>query len=281
MGQSLRAQAQTVFMNNAMVMFVIKLTLVVSNGQLAASIQLSDTLQDVPTHGRCRGHWGYTLVLRPDKSIEQFNKAAMKSKHIKDMVAKAVLAVRYIISLDDTIDNERKETFKKYLGMYKDEFLQQTIFDVPDFFTRVLLYTTCVDNKEGQPYVKKVTDTLIEEVANDNWAELRWDAVAQTLELVSTGEKRLSDWVEQLCQLRPPITAGKYLTTRWLGVNMTDLDPSIWGRTKIRDTDAQRLLSRKINPYAHITSPECRVNSLSPKPNRVFKVRSDKESGDT
>lgn len=183
----------------------------------------------------------------------------------EDMVTKAVLAVRYIISLDDTIDNERKETFKKYLGMYKDELLQQTSFDVPDFFARVLLYTTCVNNNEGRPYAKEITDAFIEEAANKGLVALKWDTVAQTLELVSTGEKRLSDWVEQLCQLRPPITADEYLTTEWLGVNMTDLDPSIWGRTKIRDTDAQRLLSRKINPYVQTESPESLVSPLKPK----------------
>lgn len=193
----------------------------------------------------------------------------------EDMVAKAVLAVRYIISLDDTIGNERKETFKKYLGMYRDELLQQTSFDVPDFFARVLLYTTCVNNNEGRPYAKEITDAFIDEAANKDLVVLKWDTITQTLELVSTGEKRLSDWVEQLCQLRPPIAADKYLTTEWLGVNMTDLDPSIWGRTELTASDAQRLLSRKINPYAHITSPECLVNSLSPK------VRPDKEPGDT
>ena len=198
----------------------------------------------------------------------------------EDMVAKAVLAVRYIISLDDTIDNERKETFKKYLGMYRDEFLQQTIFDVPDFFTRVLLYTTCVDNKEGQPYVKEITDTLIEEVANDNWTELRWDAITQTLELIPTGEKRLSDWVDQLCQLRSPLAedAEGFANMEWIGVNMTDLDPSIWGRTEIRKSDAQRLLSRKINPYVQTQSPG--HLETSSKLRRWFRGKSNKSSED-
>lgn len=198
----------------------------------------------------------------------------------EDMVAKAVLAVRYIISLDDTIDNERKETFKKYLGMYRDEFLQQTIFDVPDFFTRVLLYTTCVDNKEGQPYVKEITDTLIEEVANDNWTELRWDAITQTLELIPTGEKRLSDWVDQLCQLRSPLAedAEGFANMEWIGVNMTDLDPSIWGRTEIRKSDAQRLLSRKINPYVQTQSPG--HLETSSKLRRWLRGKSNKSSED-
>lgn len=193
----------------------------------------------------------------------------------EDMVAKAVLAVLYIISKDETIDAEHKESFRRYLGMYKEELLQQTSFDVPDFLTRVLLYTTCVDNKEGQPYVKKITDTFIEEATNDNWAELKWDTITQTLELIPAKEKLLSDRVDQLCQLRSPITADKYLSTEWIWVNMTDLDPSIWGRTEIRESDAQRLLSRKINPYAQTKSPESLVSPLKPKPAQANNKQED------
>lgn len=227
----------------------------------------------------------HSLVLR-DKQLPSLVVACerFKSKVMpfinEDMVAKAVLTVRYIISLDDTIGNERKETFKKYLGMYRDEFLQQTIFDVPDFFTRVLLYTTCVDNNEGQPYVKEITDTLIEEVANNNWAELRWDAITQTLELIPTGEKLLSDRVNQLCQLRSPIAedAEGFANMEWIGINMTDLDPSIWGRTEIRKSDAQRLLSRKINPYVQTQSPG--HLETSSKPRRWFRGKSNKNPDD-
>lgn len=193
----------------------------------------------------------------------------------EDMVAKAVSAVLYIISKDETIEAEHKESFRRYLGMYKEELLQQTSFDVPDFLTRVLLYTTCVDNKEGQPYVKKITDTFIEEATNDNWAELKWDTITQTLELIPAKEKLLSDRVDQLCQLRSPITADKYLSTEWIWVNMTDLDPSIWGRTEIRESDAQRLLSRKINPYAQTKSPESLVSPLKPKPAQANNKQED------
>ncbi len=193
----------------------------------------------------------------------------------EDMVAKAVSAVLYIISKDETIEAEHKESFRRYLGMYKEELLQQTSFDVPDVLTRVLLYTTCVDNKEGQPYVKKITDTFIEEATNDNWAELKWDTITQTLELIPAKEKLLSDRVDQLCQLRSPITADKYLSTEWIWVNMTDLDPSIWGRTEIRESDAQRLLSRKINPYAQTKSPESLVSPLKPKPAQANNKQED------
>lgn len=185
------------------------------------------------------------LVLRDKQqpslavACERFKSKVMP--HIsEDMVAKAVLAVRYLISQDDTIESERKESFKKYLGMYRDEFLQQTSFDVPDFFTKVLLYTTCVDNREGRPYVGMITDTFFEVAADAACVEPKWDTTEQKLELIPTAEKRLSDWVEKLCQLRPTIMEDEeeFLNMEWLGVNMTDLDPGIWGRTEIKVSDA-------------------------------------------
>lgn len=183
-----------------------------------------------------------------------------------DKIATAVSAILYVIFRDKTIEAENKESFRRYLGMYKTELLQQTKFDVPDFLTRVLLYTTCVDNKEGHPYIEEITDAFIEEISNNNWAKLKWDTITQTLELIPAREKLLSDKVDRLCQLRSPITADKYLTTEWIGVNMTGLEPSVWGRTELRDSDAQKLLSRKINPYVHSKLPESQANQLKPKP---------------
>lgn len=225
------------------------------------------------------------LVLR-DKQLpplevarERFKSQVMPFIN-EDMVAKAVPAVLYIISKDETIETEHKESFSRYLGMYKEELLQRTRFDVPDFFARVLLYTTCVDNKEGQPYVEKITKNFIEEVANDNWAKLKWDTITQTLDLIPAKEKRLSDWVDQLCQLRSPITddVEEFENTEWMGVNMTDLDPSIWGRAELTESDAQKLLSRKINPYSQIKSPEHLEKLL--KPHRWFKRGSHKNPED-
>lgn len=200
----------------------------------------------------------------------------------EDMVAKAVLAVCNIISHDDTIVNERKETFKKYIGMYREKFLQQTSFNVPDFFTRVLLYTACVNNKEGQPYVAEITNKFLEESVNSDWAELKWDTTTQILELIPTKEKRLSEWVDRLCELRPPVTGGllEREKTRWLPVKMTGLDPNIWGRTEIRESDARRLLLRKINPYVDRVYEESPEDLASHKPDCVVDAESSKNEED-
>lgn len=166
----------------------------------------------------------------------------------EDKVAKAVLAVRKIIALDETIDDTRKETFNKFLGMYKDEFLQQTSFDVPAFFAKVLLYTTCINNRDGQPYANMISNDFIEDAVGTDWAKLNWNASAQTLELIPTGEKRLSELVDRLYKLRPSIgeveDENEYANMEWLGIDLTDLDPSIYGRTEIRASDAQKLLAR-------------------------------------
>lgn len=78
------------------------------------------------------------LVLN-DKQLPSLAVASERLKakvmpHIsEDMVAKAVLSILYIISQDNAIGVEHKENFKKWLGMYKDDLLQQTKFNVPDF----------------------------------------------------------------------------------------------------------------------------------------------------
>lgn len=100
----------------------------------------------------------------------------------QDKIGQAVSAILYIISQDETISTKRKETFREYFGMYKDELLQQGKIDVPDFFARVLLYTTCVDNKEGYPYAKKITEGFIKNAISSQ-AELKWDATTQTVEI--------------------------------------------------------------------------------------------------
>lgn len=146
------------------------------------------------------------LVIKSKRlpSIEEASKD-FKSKvmpHINgDKIAKAVLAVLYIISKDETIVNERKETFRKFVGMYKDELLQQIKFDPPDFFARVLLYTTCVNNEEGCPYVKEITDDFIEKVAAalDSRTELKWDTTTKTAEIIRlTGIQSWMSTIESL-----------------------------------------------------------------------------------
>lgn len=119
-----------------------------------------------------------------DIASERF-KAKIMPYINEDKIVKAVLAVLYIISEDKTIGGERKETFKKYVGMYRDELLGYAKFDVPDFFTKVLLYTTFVNNRNGKPYAKEITEDFIERVATtiDGSAKSKWDATTQTVEI--------------------------------------------------------------------------------------------------
>lgn len=42
-----------------------------------------------------------------------------------DKIGKAVLAILYVISKDESIEGKRKESFRKHIGMHKDELLRQ------------------------------------------------------------------------------------------------------------------------------------------------------------
>lgn len=169
----------------------------------------------------------------------------------EDMLAKAVLAILYIISKDETIEAEQKESFRRYLGMYKEELLRQTRFDVPDFLTRVLLYTTCVNNNEGRPYAKGITDAFIEKVVNDSWAALKWDAATQTVEVIPSEERRLFDEINVLSELRHALMTEQVsdTDTSWLGVDKNILFPSRCKRIEFGDPNAKAMLSNKLMQY--------------------------------
>lgn len=172
----------------------------------------------------------------------------------EDMVAKAVLAILYIISKDETIETERKESFRSYLGMYREELLRQTRFDVPDFLTKVLLYTTCVDNEEGQPYVKEITDTLIEEVANNSWTELKWDATSQVVEVVRSEENNFYDEIEALNELRLSLMDApvNHTDIEWMGVDERVLFPSRYKHMGFKDAEVKRRFSTRLVQYAKL-----------------------------
>lgn len=203
------------------------------------------------------------LVLR-DKQLPspQVARERFKSKVMpyinEDMVAKVVLAILYIISKDETIGTEHKESFRRYLGMYKEDLLRQAVFDVPDFLTRVLLYTTCVDNRKGQPYVEEITDTFIEMVANASWTagwtELNWDAATQTVKIVRSEEDIFFDEIDSLNELRYSLmeTPVNHTDTEWLGVDGRVLFPSRYKCTGIKNTETQRRFSDKLMQYVKL-----------------------------
>jgi len=200
------------------------------------------------------------LVLR-DKQLPspQVARERFKSKVMpyinEDMVAKVVLAILYIISKDETIETEHKENFRRYLGMSKEDLLRQTVFDAPDFLTRVLLYTTCVDNRKGQPYVDEITDAFIEKVVNaswtDGWIEINWDAATQTIKIVRSEEDIFFDEIDALNELRHSLmeTPVNHTDTEWLGVDGRGLFPSRYKCTGIKNAETQRRLSDKLMQY--------------------------------
>ncbi len=167
----------------------------------------------------------------------------------EDKAAKGLLAVRYIIDKDITIDTEHKESFRKYMGVYKKELLQQTKFDAPDFLTRVLLYTTCVDNKDGRPYVDEITDDFIENVANDSsWAELKWDVDTQTVEIIPSTKKRLLDALSILSEILTYLTKNQvsYTNMEWLGVYINEFLSGVYQQIKCMAPDKKRELINKL-----------------------------------
>lgn len=170
-----------------------------------------------------------------------------------DKIGKAVLAVLYIIFKDKAISTERKETFREYFGMYKDELVwQEKIIDVPDFFARVLLYTTCVDNKEGEPCAKQITKDFIEEIANKSWAELKWDVATQTVELIPTEQQRLWDEIAMISDLR--LSMGKmedevYADIDWLGIDKCALFPNKYRRIEFNDPETKKAVIDKMVRY--------------------------------
>lgn len=112
--------------------------------------------------------------------------------------------------------------------MYRDELLQQTTFNVPDFFARVLLYTTCVDNNEGRPYTEQVAGSFIEKVVKESWVETKWDATTQAIKIIPSEERRLFDEVNVLSELRFSLMTNQVscADTGWLGVDESVLFPS-------------------------------------------------------
>lgn len=103
----------------------------------------------------------------------------------EDKKGKIILTLLNIIKEDESIDFEKKENFKNYLGMEKQDLLQQTVFIFSDFMARILLYTLCsnIDNRVGIECAKTITDNYIEETCKSYEYEYQWDTSSQTLTL--------------------------------------------------------------------------------------------------
>lgn len=103
----------------------------------------------------------------------------------EDKQASAILTLLNIIKQDKVIDSENAENFKKYLGMDKQQLLQQEKFVFPDFIVRILLYTVYgnVDNRDGKEYIKFITKKYVDSCRDSYFNEYKWDSATQTLTL--------------------------------------------------------------------------------------------------
>lgn len=164
-------------------------------------------------------------------------------------IGRAILAILYVISKDETIVTKHKVNFRKYIGMDKDELLQQERFNVPDFLARILLYTTYVDNTEGE----EITEAFIEKAVKDSWVETEWDDAKQTLKIIPIEEKRLWDEINRINDLRFSLMGSENNSANmsWLGVDKRILFPSEYN-LEIKNPETKRMLTIKIGQYTKL-----------------------------
>lgn len=180
-----------------------------------------------------------------------------------EKVANAVLAILYVISQDETIEIKHKEYFKRCLGMDKADVLRQARFDVPDFLTRILLYTIRVDNREGVQFAKDIADTFIEEAATKSWAEAKYDVDTQTVEVIQSVEKQLLDRIETLAEIqfflvqdsydsRHQLLDLKYDYLKNLGIDPEGLFPSQYYPVESIDLEKRLLITKKMSQISKL-----------------------------
>lgn len=103
----------------------------------------------------------------------------------EDKNAGIIISLLSIIQNDDSIDLEKRETFKKYFGFDKQQLLHQSKFIFSDFLSRILLYTICgkIDNRIGKEYVKLINKNYISDIIHLYNYEYQWNQSTQTLTL--------------------------------------------------------------------------------------------------
>lgn len=158
------------------------------------------------------------FALGPDVSISNDtceNVVAFIAKNVSPFIeesrkAGVVLAILDIIRRDTCIDAEKKETFKRFLGRYKHELLQQCDIVFSDFIGRVLLYTIFgdVDNRVGQPYINEITNEYIYNILKEHSHKFQWNQDSQTLVILpikifelfehSILEYQIKDFIERV-----------------------------------------------------------------------------------
>ena len=103
----------------------------------------------------------------------------------EDKKAKVILTLLGIIQKDSYIDTEKKATFQVYLGLDKQQLLQQSEYNISDFLSRLLLYTIYgnIDNCAGKNCINLITPDYIDSIAKPYITDYQWDISTQTLVL--------------------------------------------------------------------------------------------------
>lgn len=121
----------------------------------------------------------------------------------EDKKAVALLALLDIIRRDESLDADRNELFQEYIGIDKQQLLQQQKISFADFIGRVLLFTTYGDrnNTVGKDCVKSITPQYLDEVTSVYTNECRWDRSEQVLSLTYISTFFLLNETLESCQL--------------------------------------------------------------------------------
>lgn len=173
----------------------------------------------------------------------------------QDMYATMLLALLEIICIDESIDSEHKEDFKKFFGLSKKDLFKKTTFHLPTFLSQMLLYTTCrnIENKAGKPFIKKITADYIKDITENSWCELKYVSETQSVTLIPTEEMRLWKEIDTLSQLKlASMDDPKYqmpTDMTWLGISKCELFPNIYPSISLKDPKAKKEVSDKILQY--------------------------------
>ena len=96
-----------------------------------------------------------------------------------------ILTLLDIIRKDKSLDQEHKELFKDYFGIYKEQLLHKSKFVFSDIISKALLYTTYggVKNRFDKGVVPDINDEYITAATSAYLNDIEWDRETQTLTL--------------------------------------------------------------------------------------------------
>lgn len=127
---------------------------------------------------------GIAPTVNLEETVSNLNKRFVLLFEDKGKV-KFILSIVRIIQLDDSIDNEENEVFKKAFGVDKMQFLQQDEYDFSDIVGKALLYTTDseIENIKGADCIKSITDDYINEEFRASLYGYEWNTDKNSLKL--------------------------------------------------------------------------------------------------